>query len=58
MTTINKQTETTRAGKDVEKLEPLGTASKNVKWCSYNKITWSFLKDLKIEALYSYIILR
>ena len=35
-----------------------GTASKNVKWCSYYKITWSFLKDLKIEALYSYIILR
>ena len=48
-TVINK---ITSVSKDMEKLEPLCTAGRNVKWCSHYRKKCKFLRNLKIELLY------
>ena len=41
----------TSVGEDVEKQEPVGTASVNVKWCSHCGKVRQFLE--KLDKLYS-----
>ena len=47
MATIKEQ-KIAGVGQDVQKLEPLVTLGRNIKWCShYGKIVWAVLKKIK-----------